>query len=320
MVIPTFHRLIPLMALLPWAIARGDAPPNAPDFAWQRTETSLALENHGKTVWRLIHDPTLPKTCFHPLASIDGEVLTGFQPPDHPWHRGLWWSWKFINGVNYWEENRNTGASDGLTRLVRAKVEPADDFSARATLVIHYHPPQQEPLLIETRRLAISPPDADGTYTIDWQSEFTAGEAPVKLDRTLPQHLGGAAHGGYAGLSLRMAKGLDGFAFRTRDGETTAAQSHGKPASWVGLAGPRAGIAILDHPTNPRHQPPWYLHSSPQMLFHSPSPLFDEPLELAPGASITFTFRVIVHSQPLAPAAIDARWQSFSQPQPNPQP
>jgi hypothetical protein len=37
-----------------------------------------------KTVWRLVANPKEPKSYFHPLASVDGEELTAFQPADHP--------------------------------------------------------------------------------------------------------------------------------------------------------------------------------------------------------------------------------------------
>ena len=55
-----------------------------PALSWVRTDTSLALCNGDKTVWRLVFDPKQPKSYFHPLATVDGEVLTAFEPADHP--------------------------------------------------------------------------------------------------------------------------------------------------------------------------------------------------------------------------------------------
>jgi Methane oxygenase PmoA len=293
-------------------VAAADNHKVGPAFAWEREETALTLHNHDKTVWRLVFDPNKPKSYFHPLASIDGRVMTAFEPADHPWHRGLWWSWKYINGVNYWEENPKTGKSDGITKLTRSHAVTASDFSAHIELDFQYSIPEQKPLLLENRFLSISRPDEVGTYVIDWNSKFTATDQPVKLDRTLPSHLGGVNYGGYGGLSLRMAVGLEGFSFRTHDGETTAAASHGKSANWVQLADSTSGITIFDHPTNPRHASPWYLYSGKSMLFFSPAPLFNDSLEVAPGQSITFTYQIIVNSQALTPDQIAQEWKAFT--------
>ena len=302
----------------------GSSPAEEPaagrSLAWEKDATSLALTNHGNVVWRLVHDPAKPKSFFHPLATIGGKVLTAFEPDDHRWHRGLWWSWKTINGVNYWEEDPKTGKSAGLTMVARAEILPRDDFSARARLELEYHPPEQATLLTEKRDLRIHAPDADGTYAIDWTSTFTAADVPVKLDRTLPPHLGGPGYGGYAGLSVRLARGLDGYQFIGTDGRTTPAASHGKPARWIGVGDAASGITVLDHPANPRHAQPWYLHSNKTMLFFSPSPLFNEPIEIAPGKSISFRYRIIVHSVKPEPDRIDVDWKNFSLTQPEEKP
>jgi hypothetical protein len=286
-----------------------------PKLSWKRTDASLALCNGDQTVWRLVFDAAQPKTYFHPLSTVDGEILTASEPADHPWHRGLWWSWKYINGLNYWEEDPVTGKSGGVNELIRAVVEPGKDFTARAELSFSYHPPGQPAVMTEIRRLSIGRPDGEGQYVIDWTSEFTAGDAPVKLDRTLPPHLpGGVPYGGYAGLSLRLPKGLTGWNYRTSEGATGAATGYGKPARWADLSGPAAGITVFDHPGNIRHPSPWYLSEGPEMPYFSPALLFNEPLELAPRHSLNLTYRVVVHSKPVTPAQIENHWKHFTAP------
>lgn len=46
-------------------------------FSWVQTKTSLALSNAGNSVWCLVFDPARPKSCFHPLATVEGKVRTG---------------------------------------------------------------------------------------------------------------------------------------------------------------------------------------------------------------------------------------------------
>ncbi len=76
------------------------------ELAWKKTGASLALMNGDKIVWQFNHlQDGKEKGCpyFHPLASMEGAVLTDLRPSDHLWHRGLRFAWKKINGVEgYW--------------------------------------------------------------------------------------------------------------------------------------------------------------------------------------------------------------------------
>lgn len=276
---------------------------------WQATDTSLALCNGGKTVWKAVFDPKLPKTYIHPLATLDGDVLTALRPPDHVWHHGLWWSWKLINGLNYWEEDPKTGKSQGVNELTGAKVTTNADFSAQIELTFSYHPPEQPAVMTETRTLQVSAPDAQGCYRIDWTSAFTTGDKPVKLERTPPHKQGGVSWGGYAGLSLRFPPGIKGWSFTTSEGKKGAAEGNGETARWVDFSGPKAGIAVFDHPSNLRHPSPWYLNE--QLPYFSPAVLFLEPLELAPKQKLTLHYRALVHAGALPAGQADEEWKRF---------
>lgn len=296
-----------------WPATKEDAL--RPGYSWLRTETSLALSNEGKTVWCLVFDPARPKSYFHPLSTVDGEALTSFEPPDHRWHRGLWWSWKLINGLNYWEEDPKTHTSEGVTELTGATVDPRGDFGASAELRFSYHPPGQAAVMTELRKLSITQPDAEGRYRIDWTSEFTAGSTPVTLGRTpLPDEENGKPYGGYAGLSLRLPVDSNGWSIRTSEGETGAAGSHGQGARWADFSSPGGGIAICDHPENLRHPSPWYVHDSPPMSFLSPAVLFNEPLVLAAGQSLKLSYRVLIHSKPMSVEEIETDCHAFAAP------
>jgi hypothetical protein len=284
-------------------------------FAWEKDATRISLRKHDKTVWSLVFDASQPKSYFHPLASVDGETLTAFEPADHPWHRGLWWSWKFINGLNYWEEDRTTKKNEGVTELNGAKVETTEDFSAHAELSFSYHPPGQAAVMTELRKLTITQPDEDGRYRIDWTSEFKAGNAPVTLGRTpLPHEENGKPYGGYAGLSLRLPLQPNGWTVRTSEGKNSAAASHGQAARWLDFSSPGGGIAIIDHPANPRHPSPWYVHDSKPMSFYSPSVLFNKALVLDAGKSLKLSYRILIHSKPISAEDIENDFKNFTKP------
>ncbi len=271
---------------------------------WKTTPGSVALERGGRTVWQFNYDTkAVGKPHFHPLRLPGGPTLTWQRPADHPWHYGHWFSWKYLNRVNYWEENRKTGLSPGATRVSQVEVETRPDHSARMTMNLTYAPPDHKAVLTEKRILEVSPPATDGTYHIDWTMTFTAGPDDVVLDRTpLLNEPGGKVYGGYAGLSIRLARGVT---------ERRAVVSTGKPVTFKRsrhrcrasaldmsgiLDGHTAGLAVLDHPDNLNAPSPWYVNRSKVMTFFTPAVLCYSPHTLAAGSNFTLRYRVVVHA------------------------
>ncbi len=278
-----------------------------PKYSWQHTDSSQALLNHGRIVWQLNFDKKEGKPYFHPVGLADGTELTWLRPADHRWHRALWFSWKFIDGVNYWEEDPETGLSPGRTEMVEIKFWWHNDWladievmlrSVDIEMMLSYHRPGQESVLTEKRLIAVSAPDENGRYHIDWHSNFTAGEKDVLLDRTpIPGEEGGKGWGGYAGLSVRMAKATRGWQFVDSEGRKDK-QAHGKKARWVDFSGElpngkEAGITIFDHPDNLRHPSPWYVEKG--MPYFSPAVLFNKPYTIEAKKSLTLWYRILIH-------------------------
>ncbi|HIJ52458.1 MAG TPA: hypothetical protein HPP66_04810 [Planctomycetes bacterium] len=272
--------------------------PATMSYDWRQTDSSVAVLNRGRVVWQVNFDKKEGKPYLHPVGLTDGTVLTCLRPADHRWHRALWFSWKFINGLNYWEEDPKTGLSQGRTEVVDVKVRPHRDRSGDIEMTLSYHPPGEQAVLMEKRLLAVSAPDENGRYHIDWHSTFTAREKDVLLDRTpIPGEKGGKGFGGYAGLSVRMAKATRGWQFTDSEGRKDK-EAHGKKARWVDFSGEigegkAAGIAIFDHPENLRHPSPWYV--TKDMPYFSPAVLFNKPYTLGAGKSLTLRYRILIH-------------------------
>jgi len=286
--------------ILTWLVAipaaAGDVP-KTPGLSWKKAEHSIALLKDGKAVWQHNHDPDEGKPYIHPLATSDGEVLTWLRPKDHPWHRGLWFSWKFINGLNYWEEDRKTGLSEGRTKIKKAKIKTGEDYSARIELAVSYHPPGKDEVISEKRVLNITAPDDKGTCKIDWTSIFKATGGDATLGRTpIPGEKHGKSYGGYAGLSIRMAGETRGWKYTDSEGRQ-GKDIHGKKAMWMKAAGntpsgKEAGVTIEDQKSNLRHPTPWYLAA--EMPYFGPALLFNKPYTLKKGESLTLKYRVTV--------------------------
>jgi len=274
---------------------------NGAQYSWRQDDGLLALENGTQVVWQLNFKKAEGKPYFHPLNLADGTTITELRPADHPWHRGLWWSWKYINHINYWEENKKTGLCDGRTDLAAAKVEVGSNFSARVEMDLNYHLPDKGPLLTEKRLLAVGEPDEKGNYRIDWTSTFTAGTEDLTFDRTPPKNFSG----GYAGLSCRMTKAIQKWTYTGSDGTTGATNIYGKTEKWVDFSH-GGGITIFDHPSNLRHPTAWYPNGMP---FFSPAIVFHEPYTLAAGKSMTLRYRVLVHSSAVDKDGLEVEWK-----------
>ena len=59
-------------------------------------------------MWRYVYGGKA-KPFIHPLCTPAGHCLTLFEPHDHVWHHGLWFTFKFVNGENFWEEHEPFG-------------------------------------------------------------------------------------------------------------------------------------------------------------------------------------------------------------------
>ena len=135
------------------------------------------------------------------------------------------------------------------------------------------------------------------------------------LDRTpIPGEKGGKGFGGYAGLSVRMAKATRGWQFVDSKGRKDK-EAHGKRARWVDFSGEiggdkAAGVTIFDHPDNLRHPSPWYVEKG--MPYFSPAVLFDKAYTLAAGKSLTLRYRILIHPGRADNDLLESEWKKFS--------
>jgi type 1 glutamine amidotransferase len=291
-----------------------------PQYTWQETDSTIALLNYGRIVWQFNYGKDTPKPYFHPVALVDGLVLTCLSPRDHPWHRALWFSWKMLNGVNYWEEDPKTGLPDGRTEVVHAKVVTNNNYSATIHLTLTYHMPDGPILLTEDRTINVSTPDRDGRYRIDWRGTFTAGNLDVLLQ-------GGTAGGGYAGMSVRISQTTGEWRLIDSEGRVdlpggpVAKNTHGQLARWMDFSvvdtatGETGGIAILQHPSSFRYPTHWHNVMDDKFPFgyFSPAPLWAEPYTLEAGKTLKVGYRVVVHPGRGSQDQLDVEWTAFSE-------
>jgi type 1 glutamine amidotransferase len=273
-----------------------------PTFRWDQSDTSLQLQQNGAIVWQYNFRNRFGKTYFHPLYYHNNR-LTCESPADHTWHPGLWFSWKFINGVNYWEykddyKSEETGyKSEGVTDPQEISIRKNPDYSANIDLLLVYYPEGRSPVLEETRKIFVSPPGEQGGYYIDYQHEFHAVYGDVLLDRTpIPGEAEGKSWGGYGGLTIRFNQD---FTEAVCIPDTEAPDYPKAPWFYMGfdaLTGERAGICMFQHPEFTTPYTRWYYarDRSTPFFFFTPAALYDQPITLKKGESLVLKYRVWV--------------------------
>jgi hypothetical protein len=279
------------------------------NYRWAQSDTSLQLLQNDAIIWQYNFRNRFGKTYFHPLY-LNNNRLTCESPADHTWHPGLWFSWKFINGINYWEyrDEYKTEATgfrlEGVTDPEAIEIRKNPDFSASIDLSLVYYPEGKSPVLSENRKIFVSTPDDQGSYYIDYHHEFNAVHGDVLLDRTpILGEPDGKSWGGYGGLTIRFNQDFTEAEcipdVKTPDYPET-------PWFYMGfntLTGDRAGIGMFQHPEYTTPYTRWYyaMDRSTPFFFFTPAALYDQPISLTAGESLTLKYRVWI----LGEASVD---------------
>jgi type 1 glutamine amidotransferase len=278
-----------------------EKPKASGNYSWFETDTTFALLDAGNIVWQYNYNTIKGKPFFHPV-NINKSTITWLSPEDHPWHLGIWHSWKFINGVNYWEYDRSEGVAPfnflGVTEVRSIKIEKGADFSSKIMLDVFYHEKDGPDLINEERGVQISAPDEEGQFVIDYVFKLKALAETVELNRTpLPHEENGKDYGGYAGLSIRFSPDLFEPSFINSDGSTE--MNHGKPASWKyyglrSLVGQQVGVTIYTGIDNLNYPEFWFVTDSEDHPFYyiSPAPIFNGPYIMQKDDELKLKYRM----------------------------
>lgn len=271
-----------------------------------RQLTLGCCEQHQAMTYR--YEPQLPKPAVHPVRTMAGVTISGFEMSDHLWHRGLWFTIKFINGVNYWEEQApfGTQVSQG-----EPQVQLQEDATAVVQHELAWTDPQKNVVVRESRTLHYQ--QQGQARIIDWQSILTP-QVDVVLDRT-PY----TTWGGYGGLAFRGSRELHNARFHLPQGDPVEALT-GQPHPWVLMdaridGGPDRSVwlGIINHPENVRSPSPWYCKApkGAGFTFLNSAFLFHEPMSLQQGEALRLRYRVAWGDGPADTAAFGKLAESY---------
>ena len=265
------------------------------DFSQQSIDVTVA----GKPFTTFHYGAESGKPYLSPIRAASGKIVTRLYPMeqvpgesrDHLHHTGLWFSYDDVNGVKFWENDPSYTKPHIGRIVVRGATWKGDVL----TTTMEWLDPDGKALLAENRRMTFLAPDPK-LRIID----FVIILAPVE-DVTF----GDTKEGAFA---IRLAEPFTerrGGKMVDADGRVGMAKIWGKRSNWVDytaeVEGERLGVAIFDHPSNPRH--PTYWHARDYGLF-ALNPFgqnaFDPDKEeshwkLPKGHILSFRWRVVIH-------------------------
>ncbi len=270
------------------------------------------------------YGPQVVRPYLYPVLAEEGMGVTRDWPmkpaapgetTDHPHHKGIWTAQGAVNGVDNWSEDPNHGYQ--LHRAFEQLYSGA--VAGGFTEKLDWSDAQHRVNMTETRRLAfyMTPPFA---RLFDYQVTLHTSEGQVTL--------GDTKEGGL--ISLRVASSMD--AIRPDGGRITNGvgsiqepETWGKRAPWCDYSGPLKGqwygVCFMDHETNPRYPTYWHVRNYGLMTANcfglhdytgDPNQRWD--MVIPAGTSVTWKYRVIVHSGDAASAALMTHFHDFIHP------
>ena len=270
-----------------------------------------------------------PHVYFYPLIGPGGARMTRDWPMkdtpgeehDHPHHRSLWFAHGSVNGVDFWTEaapGKDLEKAPGrITHEKFLKVQGGEKEGVIRDQVRWVAADGSVPVTGEqTFRVQ------DGAERIiDFAMTLTAGEKDVVFGDTKEgtmalriaetMRLVGADKKAGAGKIVNSVGDVDGKVW-------------GQKAAWVDYSGPvdgkMVGLAIFDHPQNPRHPTRWHareygLFAANPFCEHAmdkTQPAGTGDFKLAAGQSVTFQYRIILHAGDAAQGKIAERFAEYA--------
>jgi hypothetical protein len=265
--------------------------------------------------YQLEDDPTpsAPKPFCHPIRTPAGVEMTSESPLDHYWHRGVWFTWKFVNGVNYWEERDAVVGRQITLKPPVLKAGPTPD-TVRWISDLEWRDNKNgadEARIVERRVLTCRLHD-DGAMTLDWHIEQTAQE-DLTLDRTVF-----TTWGGYGGVVARTTQAIHKQVILFDDATETN-RPIGEPHRWGAIQGQLdtgrdqfAAFVLMPSPRNVRYPEPFYGTAKPFFNFFGPAPLFHEPLCLKSGETLRHAVRVLILPRLVGATEVEAHWEDWA--------
>lgn len=294
---------------------------------------AVEVRHDGQLFTRYVYADT-PKPILYPIVGPHGISMTRNYPmrtgvageaTDHPHHRSLWFAHGRVNGVDFWLEGPGKGkiVHDRLGQIESTSNSTDAAAAATITAFANWIAPGGAIVCRESRKMRFSV--AAGRRSIELRITLHASEGPIVFGDTKE-----------GTMALRVRPELRRSADPRRGGlhqvsgrSVSSEGLHdnaiwGQAARWIDyfaeVEGKRIGVAVCDHPSNPRHPTRWHardyglLTANPFALHDfAGRPRGEGKLEVAQGKTVSFRYLCLFHQGDPQEAGIEQLYQRWAQ-------
>jgi hypothetical protein len=248
----------------------------------------------------------LSRPILYPLIADGGAYMTRRWPQeespneehDHPHHRSFWYSHGEVNGHDLWSENNRAGR----TRHQRIVAVASGDDAGKLVTKNDWLTRDGELIGHDVRTLTFYPPHGTVRF-FDFEIVIHASNGELVL--------GDTKEGTFAirvaeSMRVKQPRGREALGRLINSRGDVDGATWGKRAEWVDYSGPvdgqTVGVAIFDHPKNPRY-PTWWHVRDYGLFAANPFGVHDfekrskgeGDMKVAADDSVTFRYRVLLH-------------------------
>ncbi len=287
-----------LLSLILFISSCGPSSDKHSPFSFKESDQGIELFENDKAVFFYQKEPKtlggeyICNNYLHPLFTPNGDTLTEESPADHPYHRGIYWSWHqhYIN-----DQSIGDGwIMEDISQEVVEMIISTDNNTASLDLNVLWKSPNYEngKAYIEENTSIVIHQMESGIRCMDFEISLQALVPGVSLG-------GSDDEKGYGGLCTRI-KLPDDLVFTSTDGPVAPERLQVIAGPWMdfsgsfGSGGEQSGLAILCHPGTPNYPAPWILRqkTSMQNIVYPGR----DPVEIAMDHPTRLKYRLILHT------------------------
>ena len=247
----------------------GSTPVKKSTFTVKENEEGIELSENSAPVFfyqrkpKSLNGSYICNNYLHPVYNLSGEIITEESPPDHPYHRGIFWAWHQLYvdnksiGDGWIMENISQDVVDIETKLSNKIAQFNINALWKSSSLNDGNP------FIDERTSIIVYKRESNIRIIDFEIALKSLVEGVQI--------GGADdEKGYGGFCVRV-KLPESLVFTSENGRVIPQNLQIKSGPWMdfsaifGTNGDMSGLAILCHPSTPNYPAPWILRQKASM-------------------------------------------------------